>query len=122
MHLLFGSLTHKISMVKRAWPGVILGWVTFRQVFPESVRVRTKHTGKPGGDLWGQSMVPHMKEGINIINTTSVVTYEGFKTLVDYASTKGAIVGLTRSFTLQLVSKGICVNGVAPRPTGLLYR
>ncbi|WVZ03114.1 hypothetical protein V8G54_023920 [Vigna mungo] len=36
----------------------ILGWVTFREVFPESVRVRTKHTGKSRSDVWGQSTVP----------------------------------------------------------------
>ncbi|WVZ05267.1 hypothetical protein V8G54_018613 [Vigna mungo] len=39
-------------------PGEILGWVTFREVFPESVRLRTKHTGKSRGDVWGQSTVP----------------------------------------------------------------
>ncbi|KAK7332938.1 hypothetical protein VNO80_29695 [Phaseolus coccineus] len=55
-------------------------------------------------------------EGSSIINTTSVVAYEGHATLVDYASTKGAIVGFTRSLALQLVSKGIRVNGVAPGP------
>ncbi|KOM52898.1 hypothetical protein LR48_Vigan09g155700 [Vigna angularis] len=58
----------------------------------------------------------HMKEGSSIINTTSVVAYQGYATLVDYASTKGAIVGFTRSLALQLVSKGIRVNGVAPGP------
>ncbi|WVY94475.1 hypothetical protein V8G54_033563 [Vigna mungo] len=58
----------------------------------------------------------HMKEGSSIINSTSVVAYQGFATLVDYASTKGAIVGFTRSLALQLVSKGIRVNGVAPGP------
>jgi len=57
-----------------------------------------------------------MKEGSSIINTTSVVAYQGFATLVDYASTKGAIVGFTRALALQLVSKGIRVNGVAPGP------
>ncbi|KAL2566990.1 hypothetical protein AAZV13_19G200100 [Glycine max] len=58
----------------------------------------------------------HMKEGSSIINTTSVTAYEGFAKLVDYSSTKGAIVGFTRSLALQLVSKGIRVNGVAPGP------
>ncbi|RZC22260.1 NADPH-dependent aldehyde reductase 1, chloroplastic [Glycine soja] len=58
----------------------------------------------------------HMKEGSSIINTTSVTAYKGYATLVDYASTKGAILGFTRSLALQLVSKGIRVNGVAPGP------
>uniref|UniRef100_I1JRD7 Uncharacterized protein n=1 Tax=Glycine max TaxID=3847 RepID=I1JRD7_SOYBN len=58
----------------------------------------------------------HMKEGSSIINTTSVNAYQGDGTLVDYTSTKGAIVGFTRALALQLVSKGIRVNGVAPGP------
>ena len=29
MHLLFGSLSLKNSIVKHAWLGVVLGWVTF---------------------------------------------------------------------------------------------
>lgn len=57
-----------------------------------------------------------MKEGSNIINTTSVNAYKGNSTLIDYTSTKGAIVAFTRALSLQLVSKGIRVNGVAPGP------
>lgn len=57
-----------------------------------------------------------MKEGSSIINTTSVNAYRGHATLVDYTSTKGAIVAFTRALALQLVSKGIRVNGVAPGP------
>lgn len=33
--------------------------------------------------------------------------------MVDYASTKGAIVGFTRSLAMQLSPKGIRVNAVA---------
>jgi NAD(P)-dependent dehydrogenase (short-subunit alcohol dehydrogenase family) len=58
----------------------------------------------------------HMKEGSSIINTTSVVAYQGHKTLLDYAATKGAIVAFTRSLAEALVGKGIRVNGVAPGP------
>ncbi|QCD77737.1 NADPH-dependent aldehyde reductase 1, chloroplastic-like [Vigna unguiculata] len=58
----------------------------------------------------------HMKEGSSIINTTSVNAYRGHATLIDYTSTKGAIVAFTRALALQLVSKGIRVNGVAPGP------
>ncbi|KAJ5448428.1 hypothetical protein N7445_003249, partial [Penicillium cf. griseofulvum] len=42
-----------------------------------------------------------------IINNTSVVTFRGSSSMVDYASTKGAIVGFTRSLVLQLTPKGI---------------
>lgn len=51
-----------------------------------------------------------------IINTTSVTAYRGSKELLDYSSTKGAIVAFTRSLALNLVEKGIRVNGVAPGP------
>ncbi|CAN1843305.1 NADPH-dependent aldehyde reductase 1, chloroplastic [Linum perenne] len=58
----------------------------------------------------------HMKEGSSIINTTSINAYKGNASLLDYTSTKGAIVAFTRGLALQLVNKGIRVNGVAPGP------
>ncbi|KAI9099055.1 hypothetical protein K1719_024822 [Acacia pycnantha] len=58
----------------------------------------------------------HMKEGSSIINTTSVNAYKGHAKLLDYTATKGAIVAFTRALSLQVVSKGIRVNGVAPGP------
>ncbi|GFP79629.1 glucose and ribitol dehydrogenase homolog 1 [Phtheirospermum japonicum] len=58
----------------------------------------------------------HMKEGSSIINTTSVNAYKGNARLLDYTATKGAIVGFTRGLALQLVDKGIRVNGVALGP------
>jgi NAD(P)-dependent dehydrogenase (short-subunit alcohol dehydrogenase family) len=36
--------------------------------------------------------------------------------LIDYASTKGAIVSFTRSLSGNLMERGIRVNGVAPGP------
>ncbi|CAK9137186.1 unnamed protein product [Ilex paraguariensis] len=56
----------------------------------------------------------HMKEGSAIIKATSVSAYVGSPVLLDYISTKGAIVAFTRSLALQLLDKGIRVNGVAP--------
>lgn len=51
-----------------------------------------------------------------IINTASVTAYRGSAHLVDYASTKGAIVAFTRSLSTMLVKRGIRVNAVAPGP------
>jgi NAD(P)-dependent dehydrogenase (short-subunit alcohol dehydrogenase family) len=58
----------------------------------------------------------HMNKGAAIVNCTSVTAYLGNKTLIDYASTKGAIVAFTRSLSQALVEKGIRVNAVAPGP------
>jgi NAD(P)-dependent dehydrogenase (short-subunit alcohol dehydrogenase family) len=57
-----------------------------------------------------------MRPGGAIINTSSVTAYRGSSHLVDYASTKAAIVGFTRSLALALADKDIRVNGVAPGP------
>jgi NAD(P)-dependent dehydrogenase (short-subunit alcohol dehydrogenase family) len=57
-----------------------------------------------------------MKKGGSIINTTSVTAYRGSDHLIDYASTKGAIVSFTRSLAKNLAKEGIRVNGVAPGP------
>jgi NAD(P)-dependent dehydrogenase (short-subunit alcohol dehydrogenase family) len=51
-----------------------------------------------------------------IINTTSVTAYRGSEHLIDYSSTKGAIVSFTRSLSKNLAPKGIRVNAVAPGP------
>ncbi len=63
-----------------------------------------------------KSVLPHMKKGGVIINTSSVTAYRGSPHLIDYSATKGAIVSFTRSLSENLISKGIRVNGVAPGP------
>lgn len=60
--------------------------------------------------------LPHMIEGSTIINSSSVTAYRGSCHLIDYSSTKGAIVTFTRSLSENLAPKGIRVNGVAPGP------
>lgn len=61
-------------------------------------------------------VLPYLKCGSSIINTTSITAYEGNEWLIDYSSTKGAIVSFTRAMARSLVSDGIRVNAVAPGP------
>jgi len=69
------------------------------------------------GMMWlTRAVLPHLKEGAAIINTTSITAYQGNPTLIDYASTKGAIVAFTRSLAKALQKRRIRVNGVAPGP------
>ncbi len=63
-----------------------------------------------------QAAIPYLKKGSCIINTSSVTAYRGSASLMDYASTKGAIVSFTRSLSANLSKKNIRVNGVAPGP------
>jgi NAD(P)-dependent dehydrogenase (short-subunit alcohol dehydrogenase family) len=63
-----------------------------------------------------KAVLPHFSKSSAIVNTTSVTAYKGNPQLIDYSSTKGAIVAFTRSLALSLVDKGIRVNAVAPGP------
>jgi NAD(P)-dependent dehydrogenase (short-subunit alcohol dehydrogenase family) len=63
-----------------------------------------------------KAALKYLKEGSTIINSTSVTAYRGSHHLIDYSSTKGAIVTFTRSLAQSLAEKKIRVNGVAPGP------
>jgi NAD(P)-dependent dehydrogenase (short-subunit alcohol dehydrogenase family) len=63
-----------------------------------------------------KAAMTYLDKGATIINTTSVTAYKGSAHLLDYSSTKGAIVAFTRSLSQALADKCIRVNGVAPGP------
>lgn len=87
----------------------------FTQVSAEQIE-KTFRTNIFGYMFMAQAALKHMREGAAIVNTTSVTAYRGSDSLVDYASTKGAIAAFTRSLSGQLAGKGIRVNAVAPGP------
>jgi NAD(P)-dependent dehydrogenase (short-subunit alcohol dehydrogenase family) len=77
---------------------------------------RTFATNIFGQFYMTQAALPHLGEGSAIVNVTSVTAFRGQDLLVDYASTKGAILAFTRALSGQLVDRGIRVNAVAPGP------
>ena len=61
-----------------------------------------------------RAVLPYLKSGDTIINLTSVTTFYGEPQLIDYVTTKGAIVGFTRALARNLALKNIRVNAIAP--------
>ena len=61
-----------------------------------------------------KEVLPHLNSGASIINLSSVTTFYGDPQLIDYVTTKGAIVGFTRALARNLALKNIRVNAIAP--------
>ena len=63
-----------------------------------------------------KAAVPHMPEGASIIATSSIQAFQPSPHLLDYATSKAAIVNFTKGLAKNLVGRGIRVNSVAPGP------
>ncbi len=61
-----------------------------------------------------KAVPPYLKSGASIINLSSITTFYGEPQLIDYVTTKGAIIGFTRSLARNLALKNIRVNAIAP--------
>jgi NAD(P)-dependent dehydrogenase (short-subunit alcohol dehydrogenase family) len=88
---------------------------TPEQVSPEQLE-RTFRTNVFGMFHLVAEALPKLECGASIVNTTSVTAFRGSGHLLDYASTKGAVVAYTRSLAQALAARGIRVNAVAPGP------
>ncbi len=106
----FGRLDILVNNAAEQHPQDALEKITAKQL------ERTFRTNIFSYFFLAKAALPHLKSGGAIINTTSVTAYRGSASLIDYSSTKGAIVSFTRSLAHALVKRGIRVNGVAPGP------
>lgn len=88
---------------------------TIEEITEEQL-VRTFRTNIFSMFFMTKAAMKHLKEGSAIINTTSVTAFRGSPQLLDYSSTKGAILAFTRSLSGNLAEKKIRVNAVAPGP------
>jgi 3-oxoacyl-[acyl-carrier protein] reductase len=64
----------------------------------------------------GQALIPGMKSRRygKIVNVASVFAMKGSPSASHYTAAKGAMLGLTKAWALELAPFGICVNAVAP--------
>jgi NAD(P)-dependent dehydrogenase (short-subunit alcohol dehydrogenase family) len=106
----FGRLDIVVNNAAEQHPAKSIAEISVKQL------ERTFRTNIFSYFFLAKAALPHLKAGAAIINTTSVTAYRGSPELLDYSSTKGAIVTFTRSLAMQLVEKKIRVNGVAPGP------
>ena len=87
----------------------------FEKITGEQVR-KTFETNIFSFFYFASEAIKKMQKGDVVINSTSVTAFRGSEHLIDYSSTKGAILTFTRSLAKNLAEKGIRVNCVAPGP------
>lgn len=78
--------------------------------------IRTFDTNIHSFFYMSKLILPQMLRGDTIINNASINAYVGRPDLLDYTSTKGAVVSFTRGLHNQQIKKGIRVNAIAPGP------
>ena len=92
----FGKLDILVNNAAEQHPRESIEKITKKQL------ERTFRTNIFSFFFMAKAAVKHFKKGAGIINTTSVTAYKGSGHLLDYSSTKGAIVAFTRSLSEAL--------------------
>jgi NAD(P)-dependent dehydrogenase (short-subunit alcohol dehydrogenase family) len=64
-----------------------------------------------------QRALPHLNDGAAIVLNSSTVTSKGWPGIAVYSATKAAVRSLARSFSAELLPRGIRVNVVSPGAT-----
>lgn len=77
---------------------------------------RVMRVNVTGSFLCSRAVIPHMKKagGGKIVNITSGTFWMGQQGLAAYVTSKGAVVGLTRTSARELGPANIQVNAIAP--------
>jgi NAD(P)-dependent dehydrogenase (short-subunit alcohol dehydrogenase family) len=87
----------------------------FEELSPERIE-RTFRTNILAMFFLVRAALPQLKPGASIINVASIQAYQPSPNILDYASTKGAIVTFTKGLAKELVERGMRANAVAPGP------
>ena len=87
----------------------------FEELTPERIE-RTFRTNILAMFFLVHAALPHLKAGASIVNVASIQAYQPSPGILDYASTKGAIVTFTKGLAKELVARGVRANAVAPGP------
>ncbi len=84
--------------------------------FTEDEFDATFRTNVYGTFFMSQAALPKMKPGSSIINTVSIQGYDPSEELLPYASTKAALINMTKTLAALAIKSGVRVNAVAPGP------
>ena len=76
----------------------------------------TFRTNVYGTFFMSQAAIPKMKPGSSVINTVSIQGYDPSENLLPYASTKAALINMTKTLAALAIKSGVRVNAVAPGP------
>ena len=96
----------------------ILGAVSALVDYPEDVFDRVVAVNLKSVWLGMKLAAPAIiaRGGGAIVNTASIAGLRGTPNLIAYTATKHAVVGMTRTASLELVRHGVRVNAVCPAP------